>query len=117
MTSDPMLRNATKVYVQTVDWGRRTGIAVVEHTYEGRKLVETMLRVGEPPVVLNELDAITEPTLSLTKEQAQELFDGLYAIGFRPKIEGKAVGELAGVRAHLEDMRALAFDKLEVTKP
>ena len=56
------------------------------------------------------------PTLSLTKDEAQALMDELWRVGLRPTEGSGSAGSLAATQRHLEDMRALAFAKLEVAK-
>jgi hypothetical protein len=56
--------------------------------------------------------------LTLDRDVAQQLIDGLYACGFRPSGEVESVGHLAAVKYHLEDMRTLAFHALgKLQKP
>ena len=49
------------------------------------------------------------PSLALTSKETQCLFDALWADGWRPSKESpeELRGELAAVRRHLEDFRAL----------
>lgn len=54
-----------------------------------------------------------EPTISLSMESAQELMGSLWDAGVRPP--QARVGD--GQAKHLEDMRAIAFAKLNVEKP
>lgn len=60
------------------------------------------------------------PMMSIHPEKAdavlQSLMDELWNIGVRPKDVGTA-GHLAATTKHLEDMRAIAFSKLETPKP
>lgn len=53
-----------------------------------------------------------ETGINLTNDDAQNLLDRLYALGFRPTQEGTA-GQLAAVQFHLKDMRDLAFSLKE----
>ena len=53
---------------------------------------------------------------TLTREEAQVLMDQLWRYGCRPSDEGSP-GQLAALRDHLQDMRAIAFAKSRVTKP
>lgn len=46
----------------------------------------------------------------------QSIMDQLWEMGVRPQDIGTA-GHLAATQVHLADMRAIAFAKLEVTKP
>ena len=59
-------------------------------------------------------EAPGEP-LRLEREDAQSLFNLLWSRGYRPP--GNSVTEYQAQGKHLEDMRALAFGKLGVTKP
>lgn len=61
-----------------------------------------------------------EPMFTLTQRAAQVLFDALYKAGLRPssgEVTDAHRGELAAVRAHLNDMRALAFRDFIHTGP
>lgn len=49
----------------------------------------------------------SDPALEISLEAAQDLFDELYRLGFRPKEEGTA-GALAATVAHLNDQRDLS---------
>jgi hypothetical protein len=61
-----------------------------------------------------------EPMLTLSHRSAQALFDALYKVGLRPS-SGESVEnhkrELEATRAHLADMRALAFHAVESRGP
>lgn len=54
-----------------------------------------------------------EPPAALKREAVQILMNDLWSAGIRPS--GQQNGE--GVQKHLEDMRAIAFAKLNVEKP
>ena len=49
------------------------------------------------------------PALTLTEDEAQEMFDSLWDQGFRPKNNEGNIGALSATQAHLEDMRTLVF--------
>ena len=51
------------------------------------------------------------PTHSMFPQQAQELFNKLYAIGYRPTDGTGNTGHVEALKYHLEDMRKLVFDK------
>jgi len=53
------------------------------------------------------------PTFSLRDEQAQNLIDELWRVGFRPSEGSGSAGSLAATERHLADMRHLVFK----TKP
>ena len=70
-----------------------------------------------PPAAVELQEGDDPPTtFSLHLEAAQELMDELWRCGLRPTEVGTA-GELAAVRYHLQDMRALAFTRIGVDKP
>lgn len=62
---------------------------------------------------LEEQGRMIEPTFSLEPEEAQELMDDLWRIGFRPSEGTGSAGALAATQKHLEDMRKIAFGALE----
>lgn len=70
-------------------------------------------------VYVEPLDAASEPPLEarfpLQRGEAQELFDQLWSLGFRPPAH--EASEFRAISAHLQDMRAIVFSKLEVQKP
>jgi len=57
------------------------------------------------------------PTMRLTREAAQMLMDELWNCNIRPEGAAGSVGQLGAVEKHLQDMRAIAFAKLEIGKP
>jgi hypothetical protein len=59
----------------------------------------------------------TNPSFNLTDDQAQAMFDMLWAGGFRPKQQVNEASRIEAVTRHLEDMRAIAFDRLKVAVP
>ena len=52
---------------------------------------------------------LLQPTLTLHQEDAQSLFNQLWAQGFRPKDGTGNSGHIASMQYHLEDMRKLVF--------
>ena len=57
------------------------------------------------------------PTAVLDEQAAQVLANSLWDAGIRPEGARASVGQLAATQAHLEDMRAMAFQGLKVQKP
>lgn len=55
-----------------------------------------------------------EPTFFLSKEQATALMNDLWHTGIRPSGIGDQGQTVSAVKAHLEDMRKIAFDFLNV---
>ena len=58
--------------------------------------------------------ALVNPTFSLHGDEAQELMDMLWNCGLRPTQGKQSAGQLDAVERHLADMRAIAFNKLEI---
>lgn len=57
-----------------------------------------------------DLEAVEQPpAFELKNEEAQNLMDSLWTIGFRPTEGSGSAGSLAATQKHLEDMRALVF--------
>jgi hypothetical protein len=55
-----------------------------------------------------------EPTIRLNDETLQGLMNELWHAGFRPKDDIGGAGELGATKAHLKDMRAIAFNRLKM---
>jgi hypothetical protein len=53
----------------------------------------------------------------LSRAGAQSLMDKLYSLGLRPKESAYFNPALRATQEHLEDMRAIAFTKIEVDQP
>ncbi len=53
----------------------------------------------------------------LSLEESQLLMDSLWQAGLRPAEGSGSTGQLAATVRHLEDMRAIAFEKTGVLKP
>ena len=59
----------------------------------------------------------TDPTFRLMGGEAQALADSLWSAGYRPSQGKQSEGVTAAQGRHLEDMRAIAFDRLKVVAP
>jgi hypothetical protein len=58
-----------------------------------------------------------EPTISVNKPYfCQSMMDELWRAGFRPST-GSTEGQAQSVERHLQDMRSIAFAKLEIPPP
>jgi len=68
------------------------------------------------PLQFNEIPegAPCNPTFRLYGPEAQELMDMLWNCGLQPTQGRSSAGQLAAVERHLADMRAIAFNKLEI---
>lgn len=54
---------------------------------------------------------IAEPTMSITPAEAQQIMDGLWVAGFRPRDGAGSLAHVEATKAHLEDLRRLVFEK------
>lgn len=102
------MRNSMEWHVQTslmtdsvdvwalrrFDDGRREHVAatLTVHTYSKGELAEG------------------GPTLRFSQEEAQQLLNGLWHAGFRPRDGAGSLAHVEAQKAHLEDMRRLVFD-------
>lgn len=84
-------------------WNNDVQLRFIKH--EGRKRFFATLITFEEP----EEGSYIEPSAALSSEEAQSLFNQLWAIGFRPKDGTGNSGHIAAVSYHLEDMRRLVF--------
>lgn len=86
---------------------------LLDHDENGQRLLAeqihyTPIEPGSPA---------SAPTFSLHGDAAQQLIDALWQAGLRPTQGRQSEGVTAAQARHLEDMRALAFTKLNVEKP
>jgi hypothetical protein len=57
------------------------------------------------------------PSFRLDAEAAQRLMDELWSCGFRPAQGKQSEGVTVAQERHLQDMRAIAFDRLKIDTP
>ena len=99
-------------------------LRLVAHKDPWSEQVEFMLLhqvSGKPQAVCGPLQftevaegAQVNPTFCLYGPEAQELLDMLWNCGLRPTQSQNSAGQLEAVERHLADMRAIAFNKLEI---
>lgn len=104
-----------KARAEITDFGSRVGILFKRGTGDrGDPLQFASLAWGEE----NPDDHYRrEPTVVMHVSDAQVLMDSLWSAGLRPTQGKQSEGVTAAQGRHLEDMRAIAFAKLEVVKP
>jgi len=90
-------------------WSENVGFLLVKHETGKPRLVAKPLEFVELSA-----GAPCDPTFRLQGQEAQELMDGLWNCGLRPTQGKSSAGQLNAVERHLADMRAIAFNKLEI---
>lgn len=100
-----MINDALKIRAQSAPW--MNGIELL--MFSGKSIVTDL--VLNTPLE----GSICEPSARLTMLEAQALMDDLYQAGLRPTQQRNE--QQAPIKKHLEDMRAIAFDKLKMEKP
>lgn len=65
-------------------------------------------------LVPSEEGLILEPTFSVTRQEAQQIINGLWRSGFRPKDGSGAIAHVEAIEGHLQDMRKIAFNRLKI---
>jgi len=88
-------------------------IAVFEHSSNEKGNVAVAMAL---PLTFQTIDPYDYgiqhvPTMRLPDESAQQLMDGLWNAGLRPKEGSGSAGALAATQKHLEDFRALVFKR------
>lgn len=106
-----MIYKQLDIYATAQLWNRGTDVHLVRRMDDGKDLIGVMtwepIVDGGHPV----------PSLSLPRGANQNLMDELWRAGLRPTEGSGSAGSLAATEKHLADMRAIVFNKLEVTKP
>ena len=74
--------------------------------------------VGQPTDIMflqhEDGTIIERPTLTLKPDDAQQIINELWRIGYRPKDGSGAVAHTEAMKAHLDDMRKIAFNRLKI---
>lgn len=99
------------VRARGADYNNRIGIVFFDGDIRPRRMV----KFSAPEiVVVSEFQLIDEPTLSIDPETAQGLVDALFQLGFVPKGMAPLTNELTATKAHLADMKIIAFKQLGI---
>ena len=108
-----MIRQGKEIRAFRDSWRDDTvAIYLCDHDEQGKRLVARSVEYAPDDGGLH-----FEPTVRLLPERAQALMDDLWQAGVRPTQGRQSEGVTAAQARHLEDMRAIAFEKLEVEKP
>jgi hypothetical protein len=99
-----MAKNGLEFWINKDIRRRVFDLTLFSHTPDG------VVAVVKPVVaeVIDPIETITRPTVSLSFDEATALITELWDAGVRPGNVGQ-VGELVATKAHLEDMRFLVF--------
>lgn len=68
---------------------------------------------------LHEIDISTAPSggeLRLDYDEAQQLMNELWLAGFRPENGAGALAHVESIKAHLDDLRTVAFHALKIPR-
>lgn len=93
---------------------QRYDVSVVLDHKHGKYAVAMPLTMKTPTE--EDQGAYLHPTMSLTKESAVRLMDAMWEVGIRPSNGEGNAGELAATKHHLDDMRKIVFDMMELKK-
>ena len=98
------------------EFGMRVRLYVLDASYQIGRERKAYPGAGQEPVEFQ--DGNPPETFGyLNPDAAQALADDLWRAGFRPTAGKQSEGQVAATQAHLADMRALAFAKLNVSQP
>lgn len=107
-----------RFFLQTANYGRGVDVRLAQLNFDGDVVAEAVpvtWREVDPRMAIG--DEPNSPLLTISRDAAQNLIDELWFLGYRPEGGQMSVGQAAATGKHLEDMRAIAFAKLEVAKP
>lgn len=95
-----------RLWAERQNWSNRIDFILFER--QGDRVAHST----EIKMLVSEEGAeVIYPTFSLLPDEAQELIDNLWQLGFRPSEGTGSAGQLAATQKHLEDMRKLVFEK------
>ena len=109
-----MKQQGFRLHPERLMFDRAIGFHLVKFDDSGQRLIADGITYASFP---RGAGAGVRPAFELLDESGQELIDALWAIGLRPTQGRQSEGVTAAQGRHLEDMRAIAFGKLDVEKP
>jgi hypothetical protein len=114
-----MRRLRLRFVAERSDFGR--SILLYGHIPHSGVIGDQPEQVAQPLVMhtlTTEADERAEhaPIAALSMDSAQGLMDELWRCGLRPSEGTGSAGSLAATERHLKDMRAIAFDLLQMNK-
>lgn len=111
--SGPFLNQPLRARALMQPWRNCIDLHLYQQMPDGSVNVVTRFEITrhEPGVIP------PDASISLSIPEAQSLMDQLWDCGLRPTEGTGSAGALAATQKHLDDMRALAFARMEVPKP
>ena len=92
-------------------WADAIQVAIYQPRTDGKVGIVTNMVVH----VMEVDGAAAEPSLTLRRNDAQQLMDELWHCGLRPSEGSGSAGSLAATERHLKDMQSVAFGLLRKT--
>lgn len=98
---------SAKLLLHVAPWSVDVQVLVAEVGAAG-----DIVGVARPMVIerVKEGDS-RQPTMQMSRADAQDLMDQLWQIGLRPSEGTGSAGAMAATQAHLQDMRRLVFEQ------
>ena len=104
----------TRIYLNQADYGRGVDVRIVQQDADNHVVAEAKVLSFQPA---EDGAQWREPVITMRRDLAQDLMDELWRLGYRPADGQMSVGQMQATERHLADFRAIAFAKLEITKP
>ncbi|MCY1166563.1 hypothetical protein D9M73_65050 [compost metagenome] len=101
-------------FLQDASYGRGVEVRIAKQNSDKEIIAEAKPIVFEPVEVT---DTWREPAFTMERHDVQQLVDELWRLGYRPSNGEMSVGQLGATERHLNDLRAIAFAKLNIPKP
>jgi hypothetical protein len=102
-----------KIKCYAPPWGNHIEVLICERHDNGQRFIAEPVTMREAPDHL----AISTPTLTMERTEAQVLMDSLWDCGIRPTEGAGSAGAMAATERHLADMRKLVFCANPFPKP
>lgn len=107
----------SRVFLELVDFGSRITFRMAVYSHPDPAINQFLELQPVKFELRDENCEQGQPAFTMDKALAQALADELWRIGFRPTQGKQSEGEAGARMKHLEDMRAIAFAKLDVQRP
>lgn len=102
-----------RILAHRVPYRDRIELAALRREPDGRQWIGKPIEMR----IMEEGEFVTDPTLSISTEAAQELIDELWRCGLRPTEGTGSAGSLAATERHLADMRTIGGKRLMLRAP